>query len=420
MKTLRTALLCLLATGCTYYENEPVKPPVQEKSDPTTTLEAKYVTDAPNKVTASYWKTADYLPLVEQNQVTGQVQAADGLFNMSGTFGGLTSFGEGKDPDVRLQAAYTDDSLYVLVTWKDTTAEASHSNWIYDGPSDPNKAGSTAGWTSQRANDNFLLSFDMGSGQRDVWNWSLALSEPMGYAIDMIDNGSGATNDAGTLMYVRNAVSDNRGGPQYEWNDVQQQLTRKPAGSTILDPGYFLLNKKTFTGDIVAGEAYYQLECAPCHGPTGNGEGTPAGYETGIKVNEPGQFNRWTRAALDEFLPSVNHEGAVHYPAGETDRANLFARLRGFSGIPGYYLQNPSGSSADIHAVSSAVIANLPEYNSKKYTVLLVRALSTGQTDDITLNPATVTYSFNFSVRDNDLINQIGTSNQTLTFKPKP
>jgi hypothetical protein len=110
----------------------------------------------------------------------------------------------------------------------------------------------------------------------------------------------------------------------------------------------------------------------------------------------------------------------VHYPSGETDRANLFARLRGFSGIPGYYLQNPSGSSADIHAVSSAVIANLPHYNSKRYSVLLVRALSTSQTDDIQLNPATVTYAFNFSVRDNDLINQIGTNNQTLTFKPKP
>lgn len=419
MKTLRTALICLLATGCTYYENEPVKAPVQEKSDPTTTLEAKYVTDAPNKVTASYWKTADYLPLAEQNQVTGQVQAADGLFNMSGTFGGLTSFGEGKDPDVRLQAAYTDDSLYVLVTWKDTTAEASHSNWIYDGPSDPNKAGTTTGWTSQRANDNFLLSFDMGSGKRDVWNWSLALSEPMGYAIDMIDNGSGATNDAGTLMYVRNAVSDNRGGPQYEWNDVQQQLTRKPAGSTTLDPGYFLLNKKTFSADIVAGEAIYQVKCASCHGPAGNGDGT-GGNSSGIKLNKPGQFNRWTRAALDEYLPSGNHEGAVYYPTGETDRANLFGRLRSFSGIPGYYLQNPSGSSADIHAASSVVIANLPLYNSKRYTVLLVRALSTGQTDDIQLNPATVTYSFNFSVRDNDLLNQVGTNNQTLTFKPKP
>lgn len=420
MKTFRAALLCLLATGCTYYENETVKAPIPEKSEPTTTLEAKYVTDLPNKITSSYWKTADYLPLTEQNQVTTQVQAADGLFNMSGTYAGLSSFNQGKDPDVRLQAAYTDDSLYILVSWKDTVYNASNSNWLYDGPSDPNKAGSTAGWTSQRADDNFLISFDMGAGNRDVWNWSLALSEPMGYAIDMVDNGAGAMNDAGTVMYVRNAIGDNRSGPQYEWNDVEQEVTRKPAGQSILDPGYFLLNKKTFTADIAAGEVYYQAECAPCHGPTGNGEGTPAGYETGIRVNIPGQFmTKWTRQALDDFAPSTDHEGAVHYPAGETDRANLYGRLRGFSGIPGYYLQAPSGSSADIHAVSNVVIAKIPQYN-KKYQVLLVRALSTSQTDDIALDPATVTYPFNFAVRDNDLLNQVGSNNQILTFKPKP
>jgi len=419
MNNLRTALLCLLMAGCTYYERDPVKVPVPEKSDPTTTLEATHVTTSPNKISSNYWKTADYLPLTEQNQVTAQVQAADGLFNMSGTYAGLGSFNMGIDPDVRLQAAYTNDSIYILVSWKDTVYNASHSNWVYDGPSDPNKAGSTTGWTSQRADDNFLIGFDMGGGKRDVWNWSMALSEPLGYAIDMIDNGAGPIADAGDKTFVRNAVGDNRSGPQYEWNDVQQELQRKPAGFTILDPGYYLFNKKTFTADIVAGEAYYQLECAPCHGPTGNGEGTPAGYETGVRVNRPGQFNRWTRQAMDDFGPNATtHEGAVHYPAGETDRANLFARLRGFSGIPGYYLQNPSGSSSDIHAVSNAVIANLPT-NNKRYSVLLVRKLTTAQADDIVLDPAQITYSFNFSVRDNDLINQIGSNNQILTFKPK-
>jgi len=418
MKTLRTALLCLLATGCTYYENEPVKAPVQEKSDPTTTLEAKYVTDAPNKVTASYWKTADYLPLVVQNQVTGQVQAADGLFNMSGTFGGLTSYNSGKDPRVTMQAAYTTDSLYILVTWMDTLYNASHSNWLYDGPTDPNKAGSVTGWTSQRADDNFLISFDMGSSKRDVWNWSLALSEPMGYAIDMIDNGSGATNDAGTLMYVRNAASDNRGGPQYEWNEVTQQLNRKPAGATALDPGFYLFNKRPFTGDIAAGDLAYQHECAECHGV--KADGVVTGTESGPALNLPAQFTSQTFSAFDSYTGSGNHSGAVHYTVlNATEQTDLFARLRAFSGIPGYFLQSPTGSSSDIHAVSNAVISNLPKYN-KKYQVLLIRALSTNQTDDIVFNPATVTYSFNFAVRDNDLINQIGTNNQTLTFKPKP
>lgn len=419
MNNLRTALLCLFLAGCTYYERDPVKIPQPETSNPTTTLEATHVTTPPNKTSASYWKTADYLPLTEQNLITGQVQVADGLFNMSGTFAGLTSFNQGDDPDVRMQAAYTNDSLYILISWKDTLYHASNSNWIYDGPSDPNKPGSTAGWTSQRADDNFAIGFDMGGGKRDVWNWSMALSEPLGFAIDMVDNGAGPVADTGDKMFVRNAVSDNRSGPQYEWNDIQQELNRKKAGFTILDPGYYLLNKKAFSGDIVAGEVYYQAECAPCHGPTGNGEGTPSGYETGIRLNKPGQFNRWTRQAMDDFAPnSDTHEGAVHYPAGEADRANLFARLRGFSGIPGYYLQNPTGSSSDIHAASNAVIANLPVYN-KKYSVLLVRKLNTTQTDDIALDPSTITYSFNFAVRDNDLINQVGSNNQILTFKPK-
>lgn len=417
MKTLRTALICLLAAGCTYYENDPVKAPVTEKSDPTTTLEAHYVTDAPNKVSATYWKSADYLPLTVQNQVTGQVQVPDGLFNMSGTYGGLTTFNSGKEPRVRMQAAYTTDSIYILVSWMDTLYNASHSNWIYDGPSDPNKAGSTTGWTSQRADDNFLIAFDMGSSKRDIWNWSMALSEPLGYAIDMIDNGTGSTTDAGNVMYVRNATSNNRGGPQYEWNEVTQELSRKPAGKTTLDPAFYLFNKRPFTGDIVAGDAVYQADCAECHGPKGDGNGT--GTESGPILNSPGQFTKQTFSAFDSYVKSSLHQGAIHYPTDPTEQIDLFARMRAFSGIPGYYLQNPTGSSSDIRAMSNAVIANIPKYN-KKYQVLLVRALNTSQSDDIVLNPATVTYSFNFSVRDNDLINQIGSNNQILTFKPKP
>ncbi len=417
MNNLRTYLLCLLLTGCTYYENEPVKPPVVEKSDPTTTLEAKHVTTPPNKITASYWKTADYLPLTAQNQVTGQVQAADGLFNMSGTFGGLTSYNSGKDPRVKMQAAYTTDSLYILVTWMDTLYNASNGNWIYDGPSDPNKAGSTTGWTSQRADDNFLISFDMGSSKRDIWNWSMALSEPLGYAIDMIDNGSGASTDAGNVTYVRNEATpgDNRSGPMYEWNEITQTLSRKPAGPTTLDPGFYLLNKRALTGDIVNGDVVYQTHCAECHGI--KADGVPLGTESGPPLNSPGQFTKKTFSEFDTYVKSGSHFGNGYYPAGATDQTNLFARMKGFSGIPGYYLQNPAGSSSDIRAMSNAVIANLPKYN-KKYQVLLIRALNTNQSDDIILNPATVTYSFNFSVRDNDLINRVGSNNQTLTFKP--
>ena len=416
MNRISTILLCVVMSGCT---SDVISPPKPDTSNPTSTLEAKYTTTPPNKINASYWKTAEYLPLTPINLVTGQVSAADGLFNMSGTYSGLTSFNKGDDSKLTMKAAYTDDSLYVLISWMDTLYDASQSNWVYDGPTDPNKAGSATGWTSQRGDDNFSLSFDMGSSNRDVWNWSLALSEPLGYAEDMIDNGGGPLTDAGNKTYIRNAVGDNRSGPQFDWDGVEQKITRIYGGATILDPGFFLLNTKAFSGDIVAGNSYFLAECGSvCHGINGDGD-TGAANPVGIALNKPGQFNRWTRASLDQFAADpTQHEGATHYPAGEADRSNLFARLRGFSGIPGYYLQNPSGSNSDIYALSNVKMGNIEKYN-KGYTVLLVRALATNQTDDILLDPAQITYSFNFSIRDNDAINKIGSMNQILTFKPK-
>lgn len=415
LKRLSLVGFVAILAGCTYYENDPIKIPVPDVPDPTSTLEAKFVTSPPNKITSAYWKTADYLPITAQNQTTGQVPADDGLFNVTGTFGGLADFNLGLDPDISLRAAYTSDSLYILINWNDTLYNASQANWIYNGPSDPNKSGTTTGWTSQRSDDNIVLSFDMGSGKRDLWNWSLALSEPLGFAIDMIDNGTGAVSDAGNKTYVRNAISDNRGGPEYDWNGVQQELTRKPGGFTILDPGYYLLNKKNFTGNVADGDIYFQAECAPCHGVTGDGNGFS--NPVFVALNSPGQFNRLTRAALDNFASDGGqHEGAIHYPSFEPDRENLFARLRGFSGIPGYYLQNPSGSNSDVMAVSNVQLAKIDKYN-KKYTLLLVRALNTGNTDDIVFDPAQMSYTFNLLLGDNDTLNKIGVANQQLTFK---
>jgi hypothetical protein len=418
-RLLSIVILLSIMTGCTYYEMDPIKIPVPDVPTPTTTLEASYVAITPNKITASYWKTADYLPITAQNQITGQVSADDGVFNTSGTFNGLLDFNLGKNPSISLKAAYTADSLYILVNWKDTTYNASQANWFYNGPADAKKAGSTTGWTSQQGDDNLRLSFSMGAGKSDAWNWSLALSEPLGYAMDKIDNGSGAVADAGNKVYVRNAIGDNRSGPQYDWNGAQQEVQRKPAGFTILDPGYYLLNKKNFNGNMVKGETYFQKECAGCHGITGDGEGTI--NPVGIRLNKPGQFNRLTRLALDNFASDPGqHEGAVHYPSIETDRADLYARLRGFSGIPGYYLENPTGSNSDIHAVSNVKLAKIDGGNSKGYSVLLIRALNTGSVDDVVFNPATQPiYEFTISLMDNDVLNRIGAINRQLTFKPK-
>lgn len=419
MSAVRILPLCLLVTvGCTYFENEPIRIPAPEVPNPTSTLEAKLVTILPNKLNSNYWKTADYLEVNAQNLITSEVPSEDGLFNVSGTYNGKSDFNKGKDPKIELRAAYTSDSLYILISWKDTTYNASRANWLFDGPTDPKKPGSATGWTSQRSDDVATLSFDMSGGKRDIWTWSLALSEPLGFAIDMIDNGTGPVTDAGNKIYIRNiAGADNRSGPMYDWNGEQQEIQRKPAGFTILDPGYYLVNKKLFTGDILHGDVIYQADCAPCHGTTGDGEGFF--FASGVAMNKPGQFNRLTREAMDAFGPNFSlHGGASDYPADETEREDLFARLRAFSGIPGYYLENPSGSSSDVRAASNVQLAKIDGLNSKGYSVLLIRALNTSNPDDIVFNPAQMNYDFHIYLGDNDDLNRIGLLNQQITFKP--
>jgi len=125
MNRFSTILLVSIMSGCTYYENEPIKIPAPDVPNATTTLEASYVTTIPNKISAGYWKTADYLPITAQNQIIGKVPAEDGLFNMSGTFNGLSDFNQGVNFDILLKAVYTIDSLYILVSWKDTKFNAS-------------------------------------------------------------------------------------------------------------------------------------------------------------------------------------------------------------------------------------------------------------------------------------------------------
>ncbi len=420
MKTLRFSALTLMLCGCTYFERDPIKYPQPDVPEATETLEASYVTTHPNKITSAYWKTADYLPVVAQELTIGQIPAEDGLYNVSGTLGGLSDFNLGKDPNIKLKAAYDNDSIYILVTWLDTTYNLSKGNWLYDGPADPDKAGSTSGWTSQRSEDQFTISFDNGGAQRDVWNWSCALSEPMGFAIDMTENTGVLSNDAGNKTFVRNnAGTDNRGGPEYDWDGNEQTLQRKPAGFTILDPGFYLFNKKAFTGNVVNGNVIYQAECAPCHGVIGDGEGFS--NPVGIKLNIPGQFNRLTRTALDAFASNASiHEGAIHYqPLSNADRDDLFARLRGFSGVPGYYLQNPSGSNSDVRALSNMLLAKVDKYNSKGYSVLLIRSLTTPNADDISFDPESGVYHFDFFLSDNDEVNRIGKETLQLTFLPK-
>jgi mono/diheme cytochrome c family protein len=234
----------------------------------------------------------------------------------------------------------------------------------------------------------------------------------------MIKNNSGTNVDAGNKSYLRNnAGADNRSGPQYQWDGLQQELTRAPGGLTILDPGFYLLTKMNFVGDALAGETVYQNNCARCHGVKGDGNGID---EQAQAFNIPGFMNRYTRSSFVAFASSGSHDGASDFSTLTSKQIDdVFARLRGFSGIPGYYLQNPTGSNSDVHSLSDVQLAKIDGNNSKGYSVLLIRALNSGNADDIVFTPSVGQYQFNINLSDNDDLNSIGSVNQTLTFKPK-
>ena len=108
-----------------------------------------------------------------------------------------------------------------------------------------------------------------------------------------------------------------------------------------------------------------------------------------------------------------------------SDFDNLVAYIKGFSGgTAGTYLQTPSGSNADIMAISSVTPSQItnaanPSKNVKTtYRVLIIRKLNTGNTDDVQFNPATAkVYKFGVALMNKDGANHIGSVLETLTFK---
>ncbi|MBL7923891.1 MAG: c-type cytochrome [Bacteroidia bacterium] len=447
---LLIALGLVLATGACeedyFYE---VPPP--RVAQATATLEAVKVSTPPATIGASFWKTADFLKVSAADLSTQQL-FGDGLMNMTGTFAGLSSFNNGAAPDLKLRAAYDNDNLYILAEWTDTDVDASHSTWLWNGPLDPKKADANLGWTSQRNCDKIAFAFDIAnasssnglfsnvgcaaachndgvknrmhpqSGSVDIWNWSVARSNPMGYAEDLTASSDSFYADGGQKMYVRNTLgSTNRSGPAFEWDGNSQSVTLGNGSNTVLDPAYFLLNKMPFTGNVQRGDSIYHSaappgDCVYCHGPNGTGGSASA-------VNHLSQ-NKKSRAALLSGMDNVPDMAAYWSPLSQADKDDLVAYLRALSGVPGYYLAVPTGSSADIIATSNItpvqlINSYLPSTNvHTKYQVLIIRKLKTNNTDDIQFDlTASKSYRFGVALMDNDGVNHIGSAVETLTFK---
>lgn len=427
------------------------EPPPPDTSTRTTTLEAVKVQLAPSTINSAYWKTADYLQVNSENLSTSQLYS-DGLLNLTATYLGINSFNKGTDPGLRLKAAYDNDNLYVLAEWTDLRVDLSNSSWLWNGSPDTLKTDATPGWTSQRNCDKIAFAFEIANasssagtfsnvgcaaschnnagtlsmhpsnGQVDIWNWNLALSAPLGYAQDMIASSSGLSDDSGQKLYSRNVNgSTDRSGPAYEWDGSSQSVTLANGQSSILDPAFYLFNKTPFIGDPVRGDSIYHLtsppgDCAGCHGQKGEGGINSA-------INQISQ-NKKSRATLISSMDGTSDMVAYWGPLNATDRDDILAYVRGLSGIPGYYLNTPDGSNADIQAMSNLTpiqIKNalLPVTNVHSiYQVLLIRKLNTNNADDKQfILSDSQTYNFGVALMDNDGKNHIGSKKEILTFK---
>ena len=428
-------------------------PPPPKVSKPTATLEASFVSTAPDKVSSAYWKTADYLKVDLRNVSTGFL-FGDGLLNMTGLFGGINSF-SGKDSGLVLKAAYDNDNIYILAEWYDSKINISDASWLWNGSVDVLKLSeSNAGWTSQRNNDKLSFAFEIDNassafgsfssvgcqaschnigvassmnptnGKVDIWNWTLAHSFPIGYAHDMIADQNGLVNDAGQQMFTRNNIgTTDRSGPEFEWDGTSQNITLPNGQEGILDPGFFLMNKTPFTGNIEHGDSLYHREilnqpghCASCHGE--NGEGATEGAVNIISLNKK------NRTTLIDNMNNAADMTNYWQPFTASEKNDIVAYLRGLAGVPGYIVTMPDGSSADIQAVSNVTPvdvknAMLPSTNQHtKYQVMIIRKLNTNNVDDVQFEAVSGnTYQFGVAIMDNDSRNHVGSILETLTFK---
>lgn len=413
---------------------------------PVSGLQAARVTSAPSGIDDPLWDSVAPLAPTLATMVSGLLYG-DGQLNMSGTYDGLAEFNGGEPANLELRAVHDGETLYVLADWNDRTFNVDRRRALFDGPTDPRKPQeSAAGWTSQLNDDKIAFAFEIdaassefgsfadvgcasschnvdgvgldmrpAAGKVDIWHWKTSRSEPLGHVADQVTSpGPGRVDDAGTGMEVRNRPSggNNRSGPAVEWDGTTQSFVRWDGATVDLDPAYLLLDGHSipFLGDAAAGQTVYAASCAGCHG--GNGQG---GFGPALTGRE---FARDSRTTLDTEMAANSHPGASAYNGlSDEQQTDLLARLRGFSGVPGYYLTAPAGSVADITTQTNVEFAQIDTPVRTHYRVLIIRKLNTGHDDDAPFAPGS-SYPFGVAMMDNDGRNHIGSRLETLTIQP--
>lgn len=412
---------------------------------PVSGLQAHRVATAPSGIDDPLWdQLAAFTP--ELRTMNAGYLYGDGQLNMSGTFEGLESFNSGEPANLELRAAHDGTNLYILADWNDTNFNVDRRRWLFNGPTDPLKPGESAdGWTSQLNDDKIGLAFEIdaassefgtfaevgcaaschntgaeldmrpAAGKVDVWHWKTSRSEPVGYVADQVSSPDpGRVDDAGVSIEHRNRPSggNNRSGPASEWDGTPQLFERWDGVMVELDPAYVLLDghQMAFAGDPTGGQTTYAASCGGCHGNKGQGGIGPA-------LTTPA-FTRESRAELDAGMAASGHPGATAYNGLTAEaKVDLLARLRGFSGVPGYYLTPPAGSVADIQTQSNVEYALIESAERTHYRVLMIRKLDTGNADDRAF-AAGQDYVFGVALMDNDGRNHIGAPRETLSIEP--
>ncbi len=366
----------------------------------TATVEAIYIKTAnPVLSNSPIWEEANFSKISLSDLITGQ-SYGDGYRDANGTINGISGLGGSNQVGLTLKAMYDDEYIYILAQWNDSTLNVQYKNWLWE----DNK------WFRVGNTDKLIIKFEMGE-MKDVWQWSAALTEPIGYATDGIEEENIFKPDEGelTFEYFSNELSK----PIFEW-DGEAPIFTKPSGfPAILDPAYFIAGTTDYIGDPSVGRVLFKENCIACHGNYGESGFNRVGYGESL---DPEKLNRWSRKTMDDFIRSETHDGNIVFSTLDyIDKANLFAYIRGAGGIPGFRLQEPSGSAADVEVQTFISLVKVNPKNTN-YEVMFKRKLQTGMQDDVQFNPETVRVRFGILLSDNDDLNFVGALNQELIF----
>lgn len=363
----------------------------------TSKVEAIYIKTAnPVLSNSPIWEEANFTKVVLSDIVTGNAYG-ENMREMNGTRDGIESLGGSNAVDLTLKSVYDSEYVYILAEWNDPSLNVAYKNWYWD-----------TSWFRKGNADNLILKFDMDGGS-DVWQWNVALSEPVGYALDRIEQNGIIRDDEGLSSF---SLNNSTVKPLLEW-DGQAPIFEKPSGfPAILDPAYFMAGTTDYIGEPDNGQELFTQNCLACHGVLG---------ETGF-VNDYGEsldpinLNRWSRKTLDDYIRSEDHDGRIVYSTlNYINKADLFSFIRSTGGIPGFSVQLPEGSAADIEAQTFLSLTNVHPDNSG-YRIMLKRKLQTFNPDDIQFTPQSRSYGFQVLLSHNDDLNFVGALGQELVF----